>query len=95
MAAIAIKYEQEYIGVFQNKSIHFDKEHGLVIILSSQSKEPLIIIGGNYPIESLAQSIRNKLQITLNKIKTKQTETLQRIEQLEAFISTIKQLEQK
>ncbi len=90
VAAIAIKYNHEFIGNFQGKSIYFGKEHGLV-----QNKEPLIITGGNYPIESLAQSINAKLEATLKTIEKKQTETNQRIEQLEEFILTIKQLEQR
>ncbi len=55
----------------------------------------IFLIGGDYPIEFLAKSINEKLEATLKKIKTKQTETDQRIEQLEAFILTIKQLEQE
>ncbi|MDJ0843447.1 hypothetical protein [Crocosphaera sp.] len=90
VAAIVIKYNHKRIGSFQGEYIYFDEEHGLV-----QSKEPLIIIGGNYPIESLAKSINEKLEATLKTIKMKQTETNQRIEQLEEFILTIKQLEQK
>lgn len=90
VAAIAIKYNHKSIGIFQGEFIYFDEEHGLL-----QSKEPLIIIGGNYPIESLAKSINEKLEATLKTIKMKQTETNRRIEQLEEFILTIKQLEQK
>ena len=84
----AIKYGCDYIGVFQNQAVYFNEEHGLV-----QNNEPLIIIGGNYPVESLARSINEKLEAILKKIRTKQTETNNRIEQLESFILTIKQLE--
>ncbi len=90
VAAIAIKYGDSYIGVFQGQTIYLNKEHGLV-----QGQEPLVIIGGNYPVESLAKLINDKLEATLKKIKTKQTETDQRIEQLEEFILTLKQLEQE